>query len=74
MNLKFAYSFLIASLVALPFSLAAEYELPEVSLEGLELVEKDRRGEIYADPDVDWSVYTEIQLDRAFKYEVFWYT
>lgn len=32
------------------------------SLDGLQLVEKDSRGEIYANPDVDWSVYTEIQL------------
>jgi len=38
---------------------------PEVSIEGLELVEKDRRGEIYADPDVDWSEYSQIQLERA---------
>jgi hypothetical protein len=56
---------LFASLIALPAALPAETAPPEVSLEGLELVEKDRRGEIYADPDVDWSVYTEIQLDRA---------
>jgi hypothetical protein len=65
MNRKFLYGILIASLTAFYPALAAEAELPEVSLEGLELVEKDRRGEIYADPDVDWSVYTEIQLDQA---------
>ena len=30
-----------------------------------QLVEKDRRGAIYADPDVDWSVYSKIVLDDA---------
>jgi hypothetical protein len=34
-------------------------------MEGLELVEKDRRGEIYADPGIDWSNYSRIQLDEA---------
>ena len=43
----------------------AKDEPPEVSIEGLELVEKDRGGEIYADPDIDWSVYTQIMLDPA---------
>jgi len=33
--------------------------------DNLELVEKDRRTEIYADPDVDWSVYSRIRLDPA---------
>jgi hypothetical protein len=54
---------MVASFVST--SLLAESEPPQASLDGLELVEKDRRGEIYADPDVDWSVYTDIQLDRA---------
>ena len=36
-----------------------------VSLDGLELVERTRRGEIYADPNVDWSVYDRILLDPA---------
>ena len=44
---------------------SAESGPPQVSLEGLELVEKDRRGELYADPGVDWSVYTKIRLDPA---------
>jgi hypothetical protein len=43
----------------------AEYGPPQVSLEGLELVEKDRRGELYADPGADWTVYTKIRLDPA---------
>jgi len=52
-------------LAAAPFAALAESEPPEVSLEGLELVEKDRRGELYADPGIDWSVYDKIQLDKA---------
>lgn len=31
----------------------------------MQLVEKDRRGEIYSDPGVDWSVYSKIMLDDA---------
>jgi hypothetical protein len=43
----------------------AKDDPPEVSIEGLELVDKDRRGEIYADPDIDWSLYTQTMLDPA---------
>jgi len=43
----------------------AKDDPPEVSIEGLELVDKNRRGEIYADPDIDWSLYTQITLDPA---------
>ena len=56
-------AFVAGSIVS--FSTYAEDEASTVSLDGLQLVEKDRRGEIYADPDVDWSVYTEIQLQDA---------
>lgn len=38
---------------------------PEVSLDGLELVEEGRRREIYRAPGVDWSVYDKIQIDEA---------
>lgn len=38
---------------------------PELSFEGLELVEKSRHREFYADPEADWSAYTQIQLDPA---------
>ena len=38
---------------------------PETSIEGLTLVEQDRRGEIYADSDIDWGIYSQIQLERA---------
>ena len=57
--------FLIIGLAAAPGAILAKSEPPEISLEGLELVEKDRRGEIYADPGIDWSVYDRIQLDHA---------
>jgi hypothetical protein len=65
MNSSIPHALLILALFALPGAVIAESELPEISLEGLELAEKDRRGEIYADPDVDWTVYTKIQLDEA---------
>jgi hypothetical protein len=56
------FSFFVVSAVA---PAVAKDDPPEVSIEGLELVEKDRRGEIYADPDIDWNVYTQIMLDPA---------
>jgi hypothetical protein len=53
-------------LLSAPGAMAqADDPAPGVSMEGLELVEKDRRGEIYADPDADWSVYSRVQLDEA---------
>jgi hypothetical protein len=51
---------LLASSVAV-----AKSDPPEVSIEGLNLVEKDRRGEIYAEAGVDWTEYTQIKLERA---------
>ena len=56
---------LIVALVSVALPGFAKNEPSEVSIEGLSLVDKDRRGEIYADPDVDWSEYTEIKLERA---------
>ncbi len=58
-------SILIAGMAAVPAAAIADSEVPEVSLDGLELVEKDRRGEIYAEPGVDWSTYSRIKLDKA---------
>jgi len=58
-------SLLLLGIVATPATILAESKPPQVSLEGLELVEKDRRGELYADPGIDWSVYDKIQLDKA---------
>ena len=57
------FSFLLALAGNLPA--AAEDTVPEVSLEGLELVDKSRHGEVYQDPNVDWSAYTHIRLDPA---------
>jgi len=55
-------SFILISAVA---PVMAKDDSPEVSIEGLELVEKNRRGEIYADPNIDWSLYTQVALDPA---------
>jgi hypothetical protein len=63
MNKSLILTILATCIVSPP--ILAESEPPQVSMEGLELVEKDSRGEIYADPDIDWSVYTTIQLDMA---------
>jgi hypothetical protein len=65
MMMKYLSMSLLALSMTAPAVLADESKTPGISLDGLELVEQDRRGEIYADPNVDWSVYTEIQLDRA---------
>jgi len=59
---------LASLLFALSLSVAplrAADEVSAVSLDGLELVSKDRRGETYADRDIDWAVYTKIHLDPA---------
>lgn len=55
----------VAALAATTVPVIAEVETPQVLPDGLVLVEKDRRGEIYADPEVDWDVYSAIQLDKA---------
>ena len=55
----------VVALAATATPLVADDNTPQVLPDGLELVEKDSRGEIYADPDVDWSVYDQIQLDPA---------
>lgn len=43
----------------------ADQEAAIAAVDGLTLIEKDSMGEIYANPNVDWSVYTQIQLDDA---------
>jgi hypothetical protein len=63
MSKNMILTLLVASLFST--SLFAESEPPQVLPDGLQLVEKDSRGEIYADPDVDWSIYTSIQLEQA---------
>ena len=65
--MKNSYQILLLTLALclVATSAAAKSEPADVSIEGLNLVEKDRRGEIYAATDVDWSQYTQIKLDRA---------
>ena len=58
-------SLILIGMIAAPAAVNAEADPPEISLEGLELVEKTRRGELYADPEIDWSVYDQIQLESA---------
>lgn len=65
MNKPFIIMALVASTALMSTPLFAKDEPAQVSLDGLELVEKDSRGELYADPMVDWSVYTQVLLDPA---------
>ncbi len=63
---KFINITLIALILSITSAAAtAKNDPPETSIEGLTLVEKDRRGEIYADSDIDWGIYSQIQLERA---------
>jgi hypothetical protein len=43
----------------------AQDDAPEITTEGLSVVKKKGRTEIYADPNVDWNVYTKVRLDPA---------
>ena len=65
MNRQFSCTFLILSLIFAPAAVLAESGPPEVSLEGLELIGNYGRGEFLVDPRINWSVYTELQLDSA---------
>jgi len=60
---------IITSLVfvaaSLPLLAAAEDKAPELNADGLQLIEKDSRGALYADPDADWSQFSKIMLDEA---------
>lgn len=58
-------SLILIGMIAAPAAVNAKADPPEISIEGLELVEKTRRGELYADPDIDWSVYDRVQLESA---------
>lgn len=46
-------------------SFANEANSEKISLDGMERVDKDSRGEIYADPGIDWTVYDSVMLDDA---------
>lgn len=60
-SLMGAFCLALSSSIVIPASADSE----ELSLDGLELVEKDRRGEIYVAPGVDWSIYEQILLEPA---------
>ena len=58
-------SILLSTAFFLPPALAvADEDASEYTLDGLKLIDKNRRGEVYADPDLDWAEYSEIILDR----------
>ena len=65
--MKLRTQVLVTLALALPLTLIAQddYVPPEVSLDGLEQVEKTRRKEVYVAPDVDWSVYEQVMIDEA---------
>lgn len=65
--MKLGILLICTAFLTAPLSLlsAQDEEPPEVSLDGLAEIEKNRRGAIYADPDVDWTVYENIRLDTA---------
>jgi hypothetical protein len=66
MRSKFASIALALALAApAPAAAAVAAEPSDVSVDGLELVEKSRKSELYVDPGVDWNSYTKIQLDPA---------
>jgi hypothetical protein len=60
-----AMAALILGACTVPATVASEPVPPEVTADGLELIEKTRHGEIYADRDVDWNTYDRILLDPA---------
>jgi len=64
MRSKFASIAMVLALAA-PAATTFADEPSEVSVDGLELVEKSRKSELYVDPGVDWNSYTRIQLDPA---------
>ena len=65
MKKYFLVSTLSLALLGPPGLALAESDMPEISTDGMQLVDKDSRGSIYADPGVDWSVYSKIKLDNA---------
>ena len=60
----FASLLFVLTMVATPLP-AADDESAQITTDGLMVVEKNRRTEIYKDPAADWSVYTKIRLDPA---------
>lgn len=65
MSKFFVSTLIIMGVIATPATCIADTSAPEISMEGLELVDKTRRGELYADPEIDWSIYEQIELEPA---------
>jgi hypothetical protein len=61
---KFALVAVLLAFIAPTTSAASDDEGVTASLDGLELVDKTRRGELYTDPNADWGIYTRILLTR----------
>ena len=55
----------LLTLAAPCVALALDSDPREMSLDGMQQVEKSRHGSIYADPGIDWSTYEQIRLDPA---------
>jgi hypothetical protein len=51
--------------LALGANARAEEQASPAAGNGLALVEKDKWSEIYANPEVDWSTYTQVELQAA---------
>lgn len=64
MAMRFIFCGVSALLLTSTASVFAETAQDEL-VDGLMLVEKDKRGAIYAAPDVDWSVYRKVILEDA---------
>jgi len=62
---KLALVAVILAGTLLPASAFADNPPPEIATESLELAEKKGDTEIYADPGVEWAVYTKIRLEPA---------
>jgi hypothetical protein len=60
---NFALMAVFLAFAAPPASVSADEQAAAVSVEGLQLVDKSRRGELYSDPAADWGSYTRILLD-----------
>lgn len=61
----FMVVFLAMSVISLTAQAESDSLPPEVSMDGLEQVEKTRHKEIYRAPGVDWSSYDAILIDDA---------
>lgn len=59
------HALLLSALLGFPAIVVALDTEAEAASDSLVLVEKDRRGSIYADPEADWTTYSKIMLDEA---------